>query len=230
MGHYMAEIILFHGSSGIIRKPEFGKGKPNNDYGLGFYCTQSIELAKEWSVQDFSRDGFANEYSLEMDGLTVLNLNGQEYTILHWLSVLAKYRDFRVSTPIAKQGKEYLIKNFYVPVEDYDIIVGYRADDSYFSFARSFINNEFSLRQLSFAMRLGKLGEQHVLKSEKSFSQIKFIDAHKALSNKYFEKRAERNESANTAFRKELENSDIDGIFMRDIIRENIKNDDPRLR
>lgn len=230
MERYMTEITLFHGSSDIIRKPEFGKGKPNNDYGLGFYCTQCIELAKEWSVQDSSRDGFANEYSLEMDGLTVLNLNGQEYTILNWLSVLAKYRDFRVSTPIAKQGKEYLIKNFYVPVEDYDIIVGYRADDSYFSFARSFINNELSLRQLSCAMRLGKLGEQHVLKSEKSFSQIKFIATHKALSNEYFARRSERNESANAAFRNELENSDINGIFMRDIIRENIKNDDPRLR
>lgn len=226
----MAEITLFHGSSGIIRKPEFSKGKPNNDYGLGFYCTQNIALAKEWSVQDSSRDGFANEYSLKMDGLAVLNLNGQEYTILNWLSVLAKYRDFRVSTPIAKQGKKYLIKNFYVPVEDYDIIVGYRADDSYFSFAHSFINNELSLRQLSYAMRLGKLGEQHVLKSEKSFSQIKFIATHKALSNEYFARRSKRNESANAAFRNELENSDIDGIFMRDIIRENIKNDDPRLR
>lgn len=226
----MTEITLFHGSSNIIRKPEFSKGKPNNDYGLGFYCTQNIALAKEWSVQDSSRDGFANEYSLKMDGLAVLNLNGQEYTILNWLSVLAKYRDFRVSTPIAKQGKKYLIKNFYVLVEDYDIIVGYRADDSYFSFARSFINNELSLRQLSYAMRLGKLGEQHVLKSEKAFSQIKFTTAHKASSNEYLVRRAERNESANAAFRKEAENSDIDGIFIRDIIREDIKNDDPRLR
>lgn len=226
----MAEITLFHGSPGIIRKPEFGKGKPNNDYGSGFYCTQSIELAKEWSAQNPLRDGFANEYSIEMDGLTVLNLNGKEYTILNWLSVLAKYRDFRVSTPIAKQGKEFLIKNFYVPVEDYDIIVGYRADDSYFSFARSFINNELSLRQLSYAMRLGKLGEQYVIKSEKAFGKIKFTVAHKTLSDEYFARRVERNESADAAFRKELENSDIDGIFMRDIIRENIKNDDPRLR
>lgn len=108
--------------------------------------------------------------------------------------------------------------------------MGYRADDSYFSFARSFINNELSLRQLSYAMRLGKLGEQHVLKSEKSFSQIKFTPPHKASSNEYLVRRAERNESANAAFRKEAENSDIDGIFIRDIIREDIKNDDPRLR
>ena len=29
---------------------------------------------------------------------------------------------------------------------------------------------------------------------------------------------------------KELENEDLDGIFMRDIIREDIKPDDPRLQ
>ena len=41
---------LYHGSSFIIERPEFGKGNPFNDYGLGFYCTETLELAKEWSV------------------------------------------------------------------------------------------------------------------------------------------------------------------------------------
>ncbi|MBP3577789.1 MAG: DUF3990 domain-containing protein, partial [Lachnospiraceae bacterium] len=37
---------LYHGSSNIIEKPVFGYGKKYNDYGLGFYCTDSIEMAK----------------------------------------------------------------------------------------------------------------------------------------------------------------------------------------
>ena len=41
---------LYHGSSRIIEKPVFGYGKPYNDYGLGFYCTESLEMAKEWGV------------------------------------------------------------------------------------------------------------------------------------------------------------------------------------
>ena len=226
----MAEMILYHGSLDLIKKPVFGYGKTNNDYGPGFYCTQNLELAKEWAAQDPEKDGWANEYSIETDGLKLLNLNGSEYTILNWLSVLAKYRDFRVSTPIARQGKNYLIENFSVPVENYDMIMGYRADDSYFSFARAFVNNELSIAQLANAMRLGKLGEQYVLKSQKAFDKIQFKEAHRSLAKEYFSKRKDRNEVANQAFRKEAENVDLNEIFMRDILREKIKNDDERLR
>ena len=226
----MAEMILYHGSLDLIKKPVFGYGKTNNDYGPGFYCTQNLEMAKEWAAQDPEKDGWANEYSIETDGLKLLNLNGSEYTILNWLSVLAKYRDFRVSTPIARQGKNYLIENFSVPVENYDMIMGYRADDSYFSFARAFVNNELSIAQLANAMKLGKLGEQYVLKSQKAFDKIQFKEAHRSLAKEYFSKRKDRNEAANQAFRKEAENVDLNEIFMRDILREEIKNDDERLR
>ena len=45
-------MLLYHGSDHIIEKPEFGAGKKHNDYGRGFYCTQNIELAKEWAVSE----------------------------------------------------------------------------------------------------------------------------------------------------------------------------------
>lgn len=41
------KIILYHESEKIIENPIFGVGKKNNDFGLGFYCTQSNDLAKE---------------------------------------------------------------------------------------------------------------------------------------------------------------------------------------
>ena len=45
---------LYHGSVNVIRRPVFGVGKATNDYGLGFYCTEHIELAKEWTDLPFS--------------------------------------------------------------------------------------------------------------------------------------------------------------------------------
>ena len=54
-------IKLYHGSPVIVRKPLFGVGKTYNDYGQGFYCTESLDLAKEWSV-DEGRDGFAKDF------------------------------------------------------------------------------------------------------------------------------------------------------------------------
>lgn len=48
---------LYHGSQFIIQKPEYGKGARHNDYGKGFYCTEQIELAKEWACAKHCRRG-----------------------------------------------------------------------------------------------------------------------------------------------------------------------------
>ncbi len=224
----MGKLILYHGSPEIIGQPEFGKGKSYNDYGKGFYCTEHVELAKEWACSE-GIDGYANRYEIETSGLSILNLSSPEYTILNWLALLMLHRKGRLSTSLAVRGREYLIENFLPSFEDYDAIVGYRADDSYFSFARSFVLNEISLKQLGYAMRLGKLGEQFVLKSKKAFDAIKFLDYTVADNSIYYFKRKARDDEARAAYRKEIEKEDLDGIFMRDIIREAMKSDDPRL-
>ena len=225
----MSKLIIFHGSPSIVGQPVFGKGKKYNDYGRGFYCTEHIELAKEWACTE-GVDGYANRYEIEADGLQILNLSDDDYTILNWLAILLKNRKGRLSSPVEKRGREYLIQNFLPDYESYDAIVGYRADDSYFSFARSFVSNTISLKQLGYAMKLGKLGEQFVLKSEKAFEAIKFLDYTTADNSVYYAKRKARDEEARAAYLKELENEDMNGIFMRDMIREEMKPDDERLR
>ena len=226
-GDIMSKIDLYHGSPNILEKPLFGHGKTWNDYGPGFYCTEHKELAKEWAVSDAST-GFANKYTLETKDLLLLNLG--DYTMLHWLAVLVQHRKFQTTTPIMKRGKDYLKAHFYLPVENYDLIRGYRADDSYFSFAKAFLTNQISYMQLSYAMKLGKLGEQVVLKSKKSFERIKFKDYELADYHEYFPKKKVRDEKARSNYRKLLEEDDIEGLFMRDILREEIKADDSRLQ
>lgn len=221
---------IYHGSANRIEKPEFGKGKPYNDYGLGFYCTEDIEMAKEWSCGE-DHDGFANCYDFELSGLKVLKLNAPQYTILHWLTVLLKNRTFRLTNPIAKDAKEYLLENFPVPTEQYDVIIGYRADDSYFSFAEDFLNNAISVKKLEKAMRLGNLGEQVVLVSKQAFDRIQFSGAEEAERSKYYVLKMKRDRSART----EYLNSDRkpsyspDELYMLDIMRQGVKPDDPRL-
>ncbi len=225
----MRTMILYHGSPEIVQKPEYGKGKPYNDYGMGFYCTENEDLAKEWACSENS-DGYVNQYVINPLELRILNLASREYTILHWLALLMKYRQIRVSTPVMRRSVEWLIENYLPDIDRFDAIVGYRADDSYFSFARAFANNEISLRQLSYAMRLGGLGEQFVLKSEKAFSLIRFVSSMEVPYVIYFPKRKQRDDNARTAFREELEREDLDGLFIRDIVREGIQPDDPRLQ
>lgn len=164
-------ITLYHGSENIVEVPAFGKGRRNNDFGLGFYCTESEALAMEWAVSDL-HDGYANRYTLDTEYLKILHLNSPQYTILNWIAVLVEYRLFTLKNPVARRAKQYLIDNFAVNVNAYDIITGYRADDSYFDYAETFLNNGISVEQLARAMRLGKLGEQIVVKSQYAFSKL----------------------------------------------------------
>lgn len=225
----MKKINIYHGSTTIIEKPQYGAGKSYNDYGRGFYCTEHIDLAKEWGCNE-GVDGFANRYELNLMDLTVLSLSDDKYSILNWLAILMDNRIGRLNTPIERQGREYLLEHFLPEYKDADVIVGYRADDSYFSFARAFVGNGISLKQLGYAMRLGKMGQQYVLISEKAFQQVQFTGYEIAENREYYPKRKARDEQAREAFIRELEKDDTEGIFMRDIIREKMEAGDERLR
>lgn len=224
----MSKIKIYHGSNHIVGMPTYGKGKTYNDYGIGFYCTESVDLAKEWACEDMKSDGFANAYLLDLENLEVLNLSDKKYNILNWLAILLQNRKFSTSLPLARQAKEYIINNFSVDISSYDIIIGYRADDSYFTYAKDFVNNSISLEQLSRAMELGKLGEQVVLKSKKAFDSIEFLqdETEFADSSIYFPKREKRNSDANNEYLNvERSNLTDDGLFVRDLIRRGITND-----
>ena len=193
------KLTIYHGSSKIIERPDFGTGNPHNDYGLGFYCTESMELAKEWASST-ETDGFANQYQLNLTGLSTLSLTSGDYHILNWLSVLLENRRFRIDGAIAQQAKAYISENFSVDYKQYDIIRGYRADDSYFSFANAFLNNTISVTQLEKAMVLGKLGEQIVLISQKAFASIEFVNAIPAPNEIYLPKKLARRKRQGALF------------------------------
>ena len=220
-------ITIYHGSKQIVEEPVFGEGKKNNDFGLGFYCTESDELAKEWAVSSL-RDGFSNKYTLDTEYLKILNLNSPEYTLLNWIAVLIEHRLFAIKTPVARRAKQYLIDNFSINVNAYDLITGYRADDSYFDYAEAFINNGITVEQLARAMKLGKLGEQIVLKSKFAFSKINFEGFDVAQKDTYYVLRKSRDDDANKMYLEMLE-EESDGLYIQDIIRGGITNDDPRI-
>lgn len=220
-------ITIYHGSEQVVEMPTFGLGRKNNDFGLGFYCTESEDLAKEWAVSSL-HNGFANRYTLDTEYLNVLNLNSPDYTILNWIAVLVEHRLFSIKTPVARRAKRYLIDNFSVNANAYDLITGYRADDSYFDYAGSFLNNGISVEQLAGAMRLGKLGEQIVIKSKFAFSRIQYEGFDIAEKEKYYVLRKARDDETNQLYLEMLEEED-DGLYIQDIMRGGIRNDDPRI-
>ena len=253
---------LYHGSSQIIRKPTFGKGNPENDYGLGFYCTHEQELAMEWACAT-DNDGFANGYQFETEGLTCLHLNAEGYHILNWLAILLHNRRFDLSSHVSVRARQYILDTFlpdnwlaillhnrrldlsshvsvrarqyildtFLPdYRDYDLMVGYRADDSYFSFSRAFLANGITLEQLRRAMRLGKLGEQVVLRSPAAFDALSFVKAIPVDASIYHVRRLSRDRDAREDFKKMLTGMPTGNeIYVSTILNEKWSNDDPRL-
>lgn len=221
---------LYHGSDRIISKPLYGGGRPYNDYGPGFYCTRNLELAYEWACTDHYT-GFANKYVLDDTGLVTINLNSRKYHILNWLAVLLDNRIFDIAAPLPRQAKKYILDNFLLDYKSSDILVGYRADDSYFSFARAFLNNTITLEQLGRAMHLGKLGEQVVIRSVRAYEALMYLGAAPAIRGVWYARRMARDKAARDAFRAvQKETPLLDAVYIVDIIREKWQNDDPRIQ
>lgn len=216
----MRRVVLYHGSVEIIENPIFGKGKPYNDYGLGFYCTENLELAKEWACVDNQINGYVNKYELDLNGLRILDLTSKDYSILNWMAILVNFRSFDLNSAVSRRAKEFLLKNYYIDVTAYDIIIGYRADDSYFRFAKDFLNNTISLQKLSKAMLLGELGKQVVLISEKAFNSITYIGNESVDNMVYYTKRVARDKRA----RESYFNTDVDNVgnelYINDIMKD----------
>ena len=80
-------------------------------------------------------------------------------------------------------------------------------------------------------MRLGRLGEQIVLKSRTAFEHIRFADAQPAAADIYYEKKMFRDREARREYRSTRQSSaGINELYMIDIMREGMENGDPRLR
>ena len=190
----MSEVLrLYHGSPIRVKRPLFGVGNPYNDYGLGFYCTESFELACEWACPK-AKDGFANAYDLQFD----------------------------VPTSLMESAKSYVAARYPSELGEADVVVGYRADDSYFSFARAFLENRISLAQLERAMKLGGLGRQVVAVSEAAFGALRFVGAEPASASLWHEKRMRRDEKARQDFDRILHKEPFDpnDVYMLDLMRE----------
>lgn len=223
-------MIIYHGSEFVIEKPEYGRGKRTNDYGLGFYCTEDKSLAGEWSVTPF-HDGFINQYEIDTGDLKILNLDDGSFTVLHWLAILLENRTFDIEGDVAFAAKDYLLANFRSGYGDSDIIIGYRANDSYFSFARTFLSGALSYANLSRAIRLGNLGLQVVVKSRKAFDAIRFAGATPTMRADFLVLKEQRDAEARSEFQRlKAVPFDPSGFYMLNILQDRIRPDDPRIQ
>ncbi|MCD8295737.1 MAG: DUF3990 domain-containing protein [Clostridia bacterium] len=185
------KITLYHGSNHRV-EGYFDSDFTNrhNDFGNGLYCTESEELAKEWAVDD-GRDGYLNRYTLDTEGLRVLDLGAREYSLLHWAALVSANRQLNEDARNVTYSKQFLAENFFVDTEGYDIIKGYPGDDCMFCFFMDFIGNCLSVRGLAKAVRIdGRM--QTVIKSPEAFSRLRSEGSERVPAERYYRNRKMR--------------------------------------
>lgn len=207
---------LYHGSDQIILKPKYNYGNPSNDYGLGFYMSDDKDIARLWASKN-PYDGFLMEYEVAMNKLNILYLDDQsEESVLKWITILVSHRFSHFEIDKYKTTINTLMDKYLFDTSNYDMIVGYRADDSYFQYSRDFVADDLSLETLSKAMKLGNLGKQYVLISENSFNHIT-LNKYEVIkpSNEYelFRKHT------NKRYHQLKKEDNINNTFIRDILR-----------
>lgn len=136
-------MILYHGSDHILEKPLYGKGKGDNDYGQGFYTTEDPDKAKSWAVTMGGDDAFCNQYDLDITGLNILNLD--DYGTLAWISEIVSHRGSR--TELGEITALCLMNQYKIDTSQADIIIGYRADDSYLDIIDAFLSDQLSIEE-----------------------------------------------------------------------------------
>ena len=168
---------IYHGSKTIVNKPIVKGSNPTNDYGPSFYLTTDLETAKAWACRN-NTIGFVNCYHVSDEKfrrLKILDLtNKTKYGVLNWIAILMHFRE--LDSSFFNRNKAFIdwLEKFYIDVNDYDVVLGYRADDSYFRFPTSFINNDLAYEDLEETFMLGKLGVQYAFVSERAINLLRF--------------------------------------------------------
>ena len=217
---------FYHGSEHIIRSPRFGVGNAYNDFGLGFYCAENRAQAAEWAVSR-DRNGFVSAYTIELDGLRVINLCSSGYTLLNWISVLFNFREFGVASSASYPARDYIMKNYAVDIQGCDCMIGYRADNSCFALTQDFLSGKISYQALRKAVAGSSANRQFVLKSNRAFDRISFTGHEAALFRDHYPVKASRELKAMRVTPSETGKHDL---YITQLVEEDIKPYDPRLR
>ena len=211
--------LLYHGTREESFTPKYGLGRKDNDYGVGLYTTENLELAKEWSKGYDMESVPGYVYELKLDNLSsfkILDLNKRGIEM--WLAVLYKNRDIGGLSRLLKDRRQKYIDKYYVDTTKYDVIIGYRADDSYFKYAKDYLNVAITKDVLKNAMYLGDLGNQMVLVSKKAFDNLRIIEKH-LVNGSYSDKFKTRDIEAKKTYKRIQEVSDVTGVTILDDLR-----------
>ena len=168
---------IYHGSKQVVEHPTLGGSNPHNDYGPSFYMTTDLNQTKSWACKNGTA-GVVNQYRIDerrWDFLKILDLTRKDsFNVLNWIAILMHFRKLEISFERRNKPALEWLSKYFIDVREYDVVIGFRADDSYFRFPSSFVSGELSLDDLEEIFLLGDLGKQYAFMSQKALNALHF--------------------------------------------------------
>jgi hypothetical protein len=159
-------MILYHGGTDIIEKPEIRPPFSGRDFGKGFYCTDIPEQARKWARRQAlirRQTAVLNVYEFDMEtSKKNLNIRLFENYSKEWLELILKCR-----------ADPHYVHNF-------DVVYGKIANDDVGETVQAVLDGlmplDFALQKLSFMQS----NNQYSFCTERSLAYISFIKSEKA--------------------------------------------------
>lgn len=149
----MSEIKVYHGSYCEVVRPSLDNGRPDADFGIGFYVTSDLTMAEKWASR--KKKAFINEYILDTDQLNTYTFSLNE----EWLDFVIQNRTG---------------ENTALFSEAYDLLIGATADDKLFAtieqYEDGFIDTETAVEVLNCM----KVGQQICIRTNSGLEHLCF--------------------------------------------------------
>lgn len=155
---------LYHGSIVSVKNPNLRQGRPNTDYGKGFYTTVDFDQAARWARIRRDRAGGGN---------AVVSVYEVDDTLL-------QKKDFHIMeyNGATKEWLDFVVANRrYAPLHDYDIVLGPVANDNLYATISLYENGELSAEAAVIQLMTHVLFNQVSFHTEKVLTQLRFIES-----------------------------------------------------
>lgn len=161
-------MIVYHGSTEIIKNPDVIHSKRYLDFGKGFYVTTFEKQARKWAVRKAMRQektAIVNIYELSEDW--------KDLKILSFEKENEKWLDFVCG---CRKGKSLN--------KDYDIIIGNVADDNVFKSVDMYFRGLWDKEKVLGELRYYKMNNQICIVNERALNRLlTFKSAYEVINN-----------------------------------------------
>ena len=149
-------MIVYHGSTEIIKKPDVIHSKKYLDFGKGFYITTFEDQAKRWAVRKGMRQekaAIVNVYELseKWDGFRVLSFEKENDKWLDFVCACRKGQSLN---------------------KEYDIIIGNVADDDVFKTVDMYFRGLWDKEKVLGELRYYKMNNQNCIANQETLDRL----------------------------------------------------------